>query len=64
MVDISFRRLEYDDSSHLEFERYMWKKEAIHFSHLVVAIKLKLTVIFLEAPESRPRRRSLSSRHS
>lgn len=41
-----------DDSSYIEFEYYKWKKEAIHFSHLVVATKLKLTEFTIEASSS------------
>lgn len=42
-----------DDTSYIEFEHYKWRQEAIHFSHLVVAIKLKLTETTIEGIISR-----------
>ena len=45
-----------ESTPYLEFDRYMWKKEAIHFSHLVVGIKLKLLQVPHEAIDSSRRR--------
>lgn len=29
----------------IQFQQYQWEKEAIHFSHLVLAVKLRLTMV-------------------